>query len=452
MLNLSEKRVKDEIDTTGYNSFKKIDEFEPERSGNYKYFWLLIIPLIFFVPWTQNIQTKGEVTALLPSERPQSIQSFIDGRIEKWYVREGELVSKGDTILKIGEVKPEYLDPNLIERTGSQVMAKKGGINSYKSKMQALNNQYQALVNAREFKLQEATNKLEQARLTVQIDSMEWKASETNLDVAKARFDRIEALYKDGLKSKTEFETGQMKLQEGQAKRTSAYNKFLKAKNEYINARIALQSIDADYNDKIAKNRSDYAEASSNLFTAEGDLAKMENTLSNYELRSSFYYILAPQDGYITQASKNGIGENIKAGERLITIMPQNYQIAAEYYVNPVNLPLLEVGQEIRCLFDGWPAIVFSGWPGASHGTFSGEIVAIDNFSQSDGTYRILVAPSGEKYADYGWPKALRPGSGARGIILLNDVPLWYEVWRRINGFPPDFYKEKRETLLEDKK
>ncbi|QCK16333.1 HlyD family secretion protein [Mangrovivirga cuniculi] len=452
MLNLSERRVKDDIDTSSYKSFDKIENFEPRPSKKYKYFWLLLIPISFFIPWTQNIQTEGEVTALLPSERPQSIQSFIDGRIEKWYVSEGQEVNKGDTILKIAEVKPEYLDPNLIRRTESQVNAKRSGMGSYQSKIEALNNQYNALLSAKKFKLQEATNKLEQARLSVQIDSMEWNAAETNLDVAEARFDRIKALYEDGLKSKTEFETGQMKLQEAKAKRTAAYNKYLKSQNELINARIALQSIEADYNDKIAKNRSEKAEAASNLYSAEADLAKMENTLSNYELRSSFYFITAPQDGYITQASMTGIGENVKAGEKLITIMPKDYQLAANYYVNPVNLPLLEKGQEIRCIFDGWPAIVFSGWPGASHGTFSGEIVAIDNFSQPDGTYRILVAPSKEDVADYSWPDALRPGSGTRGIILLKDVPLWYEIWRRINGFPPDFYKKNTNQNSEKEK
>jgi hypothetical protein len=31
-------------------------------------------------------------------------------------------------------------------------------------------------------------------------------------------------------------------------------------------------------------------------------------------------------------------------------------------------------------------------------------------------------------------------GSGARGVALLNSVPVWYELWRQLNGFPPDYY------------
>jgi hypothetical protein len=32
-------------------------------------------------------------------------------------------------------------------------------------------------------------------------------------------------------------------------------------------------------------------------------------------------------------------------------------------------------------------------------------------------------------------------GTGAQGIALLKDVPIWYELWRNINGFPPDYYR-----------
>jgi hypothetical protein len=54
--------------------------------------------------------------------------------------------------------------------------------------------------------------------------------------------------------------------------------------------------------------------------------------------------------------------------------------------------------------------------------------------------YRILVVPDPDEEP---WPDAIRPGSGADGIALLNDVPIWYEIWRQMNGFPADFYTLK---------
>ncbi len=129
--------------------------------------------------------------------------------------------------------------------------------------------------------------------------------------------------------------------------------------------------------------------------------------------------------------------KNLKEGEELVSIMPAVYDLAVSMYVRPMDLPLIQKGQKIRFLFDGWPTIVFSGWPNLSYGTFGGEIVAVDNFISDNGKYRILVAPDPN---DVDWPDGLRVGSGADGMALLNDVPIWYELWRRLNGFPPDYY------------
>ena len=80
---------------------------------------------LLFLPWTQNVSGQGAVTTLKPNQRPQAIQTIIGGRIEKWYVQEGDYVKKGDTIIFISEIKEDYLDPNLVENTGNQVKAKK---------------------------------------------------------------------------------------------------------------------------------------------------------------------------------------------------------------------------------------------------------------------------------------------------------------------------------------
>jgi hypothetical protein len=199
---------------------------------------------------------------------------------------------------------------------------------------------------------------------------------------------------------------------------------------------VELTSIEAQYRDKLAKADAEKYTALSSMYDAEATVTKMQNEFMNYSIRSGFYYVTAPQDGYITKAIASGLGETIKEGEELISIMPSNYQLAVEMYVNPVDFPLIRHGQPVRIMFDGWPSIVFSGWPNSSYGTFGGEVVAIDNFISQNGKYRILVA----QYPDDPWPSALRVGSGATSMALLKDVPIWYEIWRKLNGFPADYY------------
>ena len=174
------------------------------------------------------------------------------------------------------------------------------------------------------------------------------------------------------------------------------------------------------------------------MYDAEALVTKMQNQYMNYSIRTGLYYITSPINGVITKAIRSGIGETVKAGEEMVSIMPAKYDLAVEMYVKPFNLPLIEIGQNVRFMFDGWPSVVFSGWPNASFGTFGGKIIAIDNFISPNGKYRIFVAPDEE---DVSWPKELRVGSGASGIALLKDVPIWYELWRNLNGFPPDYYK-----------
>ena len=178
----------------------------------------------------------------------------------------------------------------------------------------------------------------------------------------------------------------------------------------------------------------------SSQFDAEATVTKLENQYSNYEQRIKYRYIMAPQNGYIAKAIQVGIGETIKEGAEIVNIVPADADLAVEMFVQPVDLPLIKLGNKVRFIFDGWPAIVFSGWPQISNGTFGGVVVAIDQFAGPSNQYRVLVVEDPEEEA---WPDLLRIGSGADGIALFNDVPVWYEIWRQLNGFPADFYSQE---------
>ena len=442
MLNISQNNsIEGKLDINKYRSFGMVKEY---RAGKIFSRLLIISFLIFvialFLPWTQNIQSKGYVTTLQPEQRPQTINSIIAGRIDKWFVTEGDFVEKGDTILFISEIKDEYFDPALLSRTEQQIKAKELTVDSYMEKVKALDNQIDALLKTKNLKTEQAINYVRQAELKVVSDSMDLEAAITNYDIALKQFDRMEQLYKNGLKSLTDLENRKLKLQETQAKKISAENKLLSSRNQLINAKVELSSIENQYKDKLAKAKSDKFAALSTMYDAEAIVTKMQNQYMNYSVRTGLYHITAPQDGYITKAIRSGIGETVKEGEPLVSIMPADYDLAVEMYVHPVDLPLMQVGQKVNFMFDGWPTIVFSGWPNMSFGTFGGKVVAIDNFISDNGKYRLLVGADDE---DVDWPKGLRVGSGATGIALLKDVPIWYEIWRKLNGFPPDYYLNK---------
>ncbi|MFN2430875.1 MAG: HlyD family secretion protein, partial [Cryomorphaceae bacterium] len=377
MLNISDNRINPEDYASDYESLRTvIDTGKPVKKIRVFTSILVGAILFLFLPWTQNVRAPGKLTTLFPSQRPQMVENVIPGRIEKWYVREGEFAEAGDTIIQISEVMDSYFDPRLIERTKTQIENKRNAAENYNEKAEALAAQITALTKNRVNKIEQAENNFEQAQLAVVSDSIDFKAADLDFQIAEKRLERMESLYEQGLKSLTDLETRRLTLQEMQARAISAENRLLTSRNKLINARIELDAVDNDYAERLSKARSERNSALSIFYDTQAEIAKMENQLSNYEVRSGNYYITAPQAGYVTKAISSGIGETIAKGTEIVSIMPSVYDFAVELYIEPVDFPLMRKGSDVRLMFDGWPAIVFSGWPSLTNGTFGGEILA----------------------------------------------------------------------------
>lgn len=438
MLNISENSVSKLINLQDFNSYELLKN---SRIGKFTLIillgTLLVVMISLFLPWTQNVKAKGYVTTRSPEQHPQAIQSVIAGRVQNWYVREGDYVKKGDTIIHITEVKSEYFDPNLMERTSEQIDAKNLSLESYDQKIIALQKQYAALEEGLVLKRRQTFNKIQQAHNKISIDSIDLEAYKNNLAITENQYSRTKELYDKGLKTLSELQEKEYKVQEVNAKVRVQQNKLINQKNTLNILQLDLLSIEQEYVDKMAKSQSDLQSAVSAKLDGVASQSKLQSTLSNYSERQKFYYITAPQTGYITRVIKKGIGETLKEGTDIAIIVPAHYDLAVEIHLKPQELPLLSMGNRTRLRFDGWPAIVISGWPESSTGVFSGNIVAIDQFIRSDGTYRVLISPDESEKA---WPEQLRVGTGTNAFILLEEVPVWYELWRLLNGFPPEFY------------
>ncbi|MBZ9777857.1 HlyD family secretion protein [Psychroflexus sp. CAK8W] len=450
MLDISKLKLNEKVDLSKYKSMEFT--FHKDRFLTFNKIMTIfgvVLLAILFLPWTQIVQGRGYVTSLEPNQRPQSIESAISGQIVKWYVREGQIVEKGDTILHISEIKDKFFDPDLLQRAQSQITAKNFSLDSYVEKVKALNFQIEALIEERKLKLEQAQNKLIQANLKVESDSIEVEAAKTQLLIAERQFERTESLEKEGLKAVTDLEAKRLMLQNSQAKIISQKNKLLSSKNEVINAKIEISSIKAGYQDKISKAESDKFSALSGQYDTEAQRTKLETEFTNFTVRSGMRYIKAPQSGFVNKVLQSGIGETFKEGTQIVSIMPLDIDLAVETFVDPIDLPLLHPGEPIRIIFDGWPAIFFSGWPNLSYGTYGGEIVAVSRtMDPQKGKFRVLIK---EDPKEKEWPDVVRAGSGARTMALLNDVPVWYEIWRKINGFPPDYYMPQDSNKSVDK-
>ena len=411
-----------------------------KKSNVAKWFLFTFLAFVFimFLPWTQNIKTQGNVSTLYQEQRPQKLNSPIPGRIIKWYVKNGDVVKKGDTILQISEIKDDYLDPLLVERTQEQVQAKKGVRDYYNAKISTTENQIAAITASKDLKLNQIKIKIAQLQNKLKAEQAELTAVNNELKIAQDQLNRQNKMYEEGLVSLTQLQQRNVSYQNALAKKTSAENKLAQTQQEIAAQNIEQNAVIQEYTEKLSKTEGDRFQSMGQVAGSTGDIAKLENQVATYKVRKGLYYILATQDGQITQLTKAGIGEIVKDAETIGIIVPKNIDYIAEIYVKPVDLPLIRENQKVMLTFDGFPAIVFSGWPNSSYGTFSGKIIAIENSISENGLFKAIVA---EDKTQKRWPPNMKIGTGASGIAILNDVPIWYEIWRNINGFPPDYYQ-----------
>lgn len=381
---------------------------------------LVAAALAMLLPWQQFVEGKGEVTALAPRDRPQVIPSTIGGRIVEWYVQEGDVVKAGQPILRITEVKDEYLDPRTIDRYQEQLSGKSAAVDSKRDKVRQLATQIAMLQQNLTLSEQKARTKVAQYDAEVRAALLDSATSLTQLQ-------RQQSLYEQELTRLTDLENARVRYQNAIAK--------LQEKRQTMQAaQIELNAVALEYGEKIAKARSDQAATQAEVGEGSADVAKLRQNVQNLEIRNGFYVIRAPQEGTIVRAARAGIGEQIKEGETVVTIMPAAAAQAVALMVKPMDVPLLSKGRRVRLQFDGWPALQFAGWPSVSVGTFGGTVAVIDRVPGANGDFRVLVVPDS---ATDPWPRQLRLGSGVLGWAMLDQVRVGFEIWRRINGFPP---------------
>ena len=395
-------------------------------AGSHRAFFRWVLGLVvaavlaLFLPWQQNIQGTGVVTALRPQDRPQTLPAAIDGQIQQWHVREGQFVRRGELIARISEVKEDYLDPQLVRRTAEQRDAKAESNVNKQLAADALARQVTVLERGLVLKLEQTRNKIQQYEADV-------RAGAADSAFAHNQLERRQAVFDSGLVSLNDFQATQLKFQKAAAD-------LAEKRAGLANARVDLGAVAAEYQKEIVKAQADRAKTLADANDGAAEVAKLDSKVASLEVRNGFYEIRAPQDGYVIQAQRAGLGETIKAGDPIVTVQPAEPEQAVELYVKANDVPLIRQGDPVRLQFDGWPALQFAGWPSVSVGTFGGRVAVLDRVSSRDGQFRVLVTPDPN---DEPWPAQVRMGSGVYGWAMLREVPVWFEVWRQLNGFPP---------------
>jgi multidrug resistance efflux pump len=389
------------------------------------------IGLMTFAPWQQTITGEGYVVAYAPRERQQTLEATIKGRIVRWNEElvENARVAKGDFIAEIRDIDDQYADrlegqlvntAAILESSRKIVEATEGQLYAYRrvqTEIEAAQNAY----------VQSAMEKV--------------TAAEQKLAIAKAAIPQLKAALDRATELLAAGNIALEKQQEIDRKLQESEGKVKEETANFSAARAELRGKESDREAYIHKAAADVSyyegaldKAKAEVSKAEKDLHDMENKVAR---QNTQLMITAPFDGYVVQISSNGGSQLVKEGDPICTLVPYTEERAVQIWLDGNDAPLVEAGRHVRLQFEGWPAIQFAGWPSVAVGTFGGTVVSVDMVDNGKGKFRCQILPDSTETVKWPEERFLRQGVRANGWVLLEQVPLWFEVWRKLNGFPP---------------
>lgn len=403
--------------------------------------------LLMFVPWTQTINVTGQLSAYSPYERPQDIEAQIQGRLKKWHVFEGVRVKQGELILELEDIDPNFMAPELLVLLDQQKVAleqtRKAALDratQLEKRIGEMENLVKAAVPSAEARVRESENRVRAAEQRI-------ISAKVAYDTAELNVDRHRQLATKGLVSQRELEMSIQAAIGSKAELKAAEALLKEAQQNMRGLSFGKDQISAEVIQQLLHAEAMRAEALAAAATAADHLASISLRLSNATQRRIYSRIVAPIDGTVVKMAQVGAGETIQPGEKLVRISPTSADKAAELVAEGIDAPLLNPGRKVRLLFYGIPAIPLPAWPELMAGTFGGVIKVVDQVDDGKGNFRFWVVPDPN---DRPWPEQshVRQGTKVMGWVILNRVPLWYELWRRFNLFPPD-YQEGPPSLLD---
>jgi len=445
----------DDIEIDNFATSTKLQAWELVRIPDYlrKYgrlaikLLVLLFVAIAFIPWTQTIIASGQLSAYTPYERPQDIEAQITARLMKWHVFEGSRVRQGELILELSDVDPSFMAPDLLSLLEQQRTAleqnRKAALeraDELTKRIKEMTNLVRTAVPSAEARVMEAENKVRTADQRV-------VSAKIALDTAELNVNRNKQLAEQGLVSQRELELSIQAAIASKADLKGAEAMMKEAQQSMRALSFGRDQVSAEVLQRLMEAEAARAGSLGEAARASDQLAAVGLRLSNATQRRIASRVLAPMDGTVVRMAEVGIGETVKPGDKLVRLSPTSADKAVELVADGLDAPLLNTGRKVRLLFYGIPAIPLPAWPELMAGTFGGVIKVVDQVDDGKGNYRFWVVPDPN---DRPWPEQahVRQGTKVMAWVILNRVPLWYEIWRRFNLFPPD-YQEGPPSLLD---
>lgn len=358
--------------------------------GKFTIILLLLILCIAFIIWAYNSRLE-EVTrgqgSVIPSSHEQIVQSLDPGTIAQMKVKEGDIVEKGQVLLKLDDTRSSAI----LRESEAKVVNLEAMIARLRAQAYGT-----PLIFPKHIpqELRQRESAAYQARLRSLTDSV------TGIHNAKVNLDREIAItapmVAQGVMSEVE---------------------LLRMKRESAN--LALQITDkqnqytTDANNELVKIEAELAQARENT-------AMRADPVTRSEIR-------APLRGVIKNIQINTVGGVVQAGQDILEIVPIDEKLLVEAYIRPQDVAFMRPGLKAVVKISAYDYAIYGGLNGKviliSPDTLSRQKRADDlKLDPNQQYYRILVETDGNNIKDKnGKPMEIIPGMVATVDVKTGD-------------------------------
>ncbi|EEF80557.1 HlyD family type I secretion periplasmic adaptor subunit [Methylophaga thiooxydans] len=335
---------------------------------------LLLLTLLFFIcaGWWAKVTELDEVTRgegkVIPSSKIQIIQNLEGGILSEVLIAEGQIVEKGDVLLKIDdtrfsssfrETELKYwellarstrlqaeaddaelvLPARLVEEKPELAAAERRLFQARQRELQSNIDVLQQQARQREQELRETQSKLNKLRTSYELSNQELGMSEPLVSVGVISEVEILRLKRTVNELRGDMETTRLAI-------PRIRSSLSEVKQKIEDAKLRFQS-----------------ESASQLSEVQSELARTQETVTSAEDRVTRTQVRAPVKGKINRLMINTVGGVIQPGEDLVEIVPVEDNLLVEAHIRPSDIAFLRPGQNAMVKFTAYDFSIYGGLP-----------------------------------------------------------------------------------------
>jgi len=282
---------------------------------------IVLVAVLIWAAFAELDQISRAPGQIIPAGRTQLIQSAEGGVIDRIYVREGDLVKRGQVLVTLDAVKLAAA----VAEGESKVASLKGTLARIDAELfdRPLNFPKEVLAYPDVVENQRMLYTKRRAALSAEIHTLQ----------------QVQALMRQ------ELNMTEPLLASGDVSRT-----------ELLRIQRSLADVDGQIANRRARYvqdlQAEYTKVSDDLVTAEQALAQRKDSLA-------YSKITAPTDGIIKNVRLTTVGGVLRPGDEVMQIVPTGEQLIVEARVSPSDIAFVRTGQSAGIKFDAYDSSIY---------------------------------------------------------------------------------------------